>query len=43
MSKLIYKDIDTFMIRTSTLSMENYSKLFDKQLSDQELNTHLLE
>ncbi|MED0679095.1 lantibiotic dehydratase [Aneurinibacillus thermoaerophilus] len=43
MKDLIFKDIDTFMIRTPVLSVNNYLKFFDKKLTDKEIKDHLLE
>ncbi|KIO68335.1 hypothetical protein B4064_0974 [Caldibacillus thermoamylovorans] len=43
MKEQIFKDIDTFMIRTPVLSVNIYLKFFDQKLTEEEMKEHLLE
>ncbi|KAF0993637.1 lantibiotic dehydratase [Geobacillus sp. TFV-3] len=43
MKDLIFKNIDTFMIRTPVLSLNNYLRFFDQKLTEKEMKEHLLE
>ncbi|OKO95291.1 lantibiotic dehydratase [Geobacillus proteiniphilus] len=43
MKDLIFKNIDTFMIRTPVLSVDNYLRFFDQKLTEGEMKEHLLE
>ncbi|KLR75048.1 SpaB, partial [Geobacillus sp. T6] len=43
MKDLIFKNIDTFMIRTPVLSVDNYLRFFDQKLTEGEMKERLLE